>query len=1346
MSRLSSIQLTRFCFHLLVHNQSDNCIFVAVVFDLEVMTATSGFNLENVLEKLPNEGFLTLHNAFGTGVTEESFVSILFEECARNDRSVLEDERGLHFKSLLRQLFTIIDVNSNGTVSWEEFSHYIMYAVQAPEITEKKEIVQHMAFEYLGRCPIDSTRLRSAHVEFSRVWDKYVLLECGASSSRLALFAKHNGSDNPYRVYAEYRTPTLIESVAFVDTLRALAATTTNGKLQFFSVSEDPVLEEAGHMQRLTKFREHHLDGRHTVLRFDDETKLLFAGSRDGIVTIVNPEDDTRVVPAIVQQVRLHRQPVLDLCVLPERGNKKMLTSALDGKLQMYDIVRSEFYGELGSGIAAQSMTFCDEYSVLTTCSNKDLDPLLWAPHAVSNVYVGRLESTRPSQRCRLVQAVCPKGTPYCFTADVAGQIKLWDLRKLRQVYTFFADGDVAKNELSAQLTLRSLAADPRTMDISTFCRSEFGNGLEFCKSKLVSSRDPLTTHDDHVVGLAVTTESTGTFLTASEDCVKIWSRQDGEVHHHFKNLLPEGERITSLAADDEGRRVYLGTLRGSLIAVSTATCGMIGEGVKHADAIVSLSLIGGTLFALSVDGAVSATDISGDEPTLLFTCRREIESKGMCMDVSRNFSCIVVGFENGQMELNDCAEHSHGAAMGRIKAVEATRSSLEDDEVNQYMTPAKAEISTVKVCAPRAFVCYGDTRGTLGIVAIRPHPKAMTRFCTWKTFFPKSNSTFFAVALSIEWKEENALLVVGDDQGNVTMWDCSEVLERYCFVSCAFPAPMKALMALPKPTEAPLVFAPKLRGYFTLSPTLTPIRMLRMISDNIFAMVDEKCVYFGNLNGDHCGALQQGRGTVLGGLCDPLQLEGSLRQPQEEDDSAPTGLVSAASISILQSSTSRIEGAFTCITQEEYVDMCQAFRRRDASQRTTGKLTVQDETAFNAPSPPPSPHPHFRLRSRVLSKYPRAVSPISAIGGELEPYERYYNPLKETYARDSTPMSQPNMIPRECEAVPPCHFVEEVAARLRKEVDEAVSHNCRCNATVIVSTRAAPLPLRPPTLAAVFSSDLSSTADWKARLMQQPHKSVWIQEAVTEFQSTVSAAPKESLAAHTLSDVSQQFDASSSRKTPLGGRNLSRTSFSSCRSFVKKRSELQPRLHLPDLEEISRADSEPSKPSITDFQMPTKASLNTDEHNDILRSVAAKVQEAYEKRVKSDARHQRVSTADSSRRALESLRLTHCSESRAAAPIVNSVELPKRAPTPTIGFGVSVMPPRPASSWSSVLGPIGGRRTPPPAERHSRPASQGSQRRASQSASSLERRDYVQFLMHMPRIKESLRQQANAL
>jgi WD40 repeat protein len=1334
------------------------------------MTATSGFNLEDILEKLPNESFLSLHSSFGLGVVEDDFVEILLGECRRHSKELATEEGRSLFEPKLRQLFTIIDVNSNGQVSWEEFSHYVMYAVQAPEVSEKKEIVQHLAFDYLGRCPVESTRLRSAQVDFTSIWDKYILLECGATSSRLALYTKHANNEIPFRTYAEHCTSTLLESMCFVDSLRLVAATTTNGKLQMFDVSDDPVLEEAEKMQRLRKVREHHLEGRNTVLRFDPETQYLFAGSRDGIVTIINPEDDTRVVPAVVQQVRLHKQPILDLCVLPERGNKKLLTTALDGKIQMYDIVRTEFYGELGSAVAAHSMSFCEEYSVLVTCSHKDLDPLMWAPHAVSNVYVGRLESSKPGHRSRLVSALCPKGTPYCFTTDVQGQIKLWDLRKLKQVVGVYADGDAFKHELSPQLTMRSLTADPRTLDAMAFCRSEFGNGLEFLKSNLVSTRDPCLAHDDQVVGCTVAKPSgsrSGWLCTASEDCVKLWDQRTGEVLHHFKNFLPETERISAFTTDGDGRRVFAGTQSGSLFVVSTSTCGMIAECPQQLGSIVTLQLRGDMLVALSSDGSVTATDISGDAPKCMFSCRRDVVSKGMCLDVSSHFSCIVTGFENGWLELNDCAEHSHGACMGRIRPQESSKSAEEDDDVAAYMLPEASEITAVRVCAPRAFVCYGDTRGGLHIVAIRPHPRAMTRMSWWRTFFPRATTTFFAVPLSIEWREESCTLIVGDDQGNITLWDCSDILAKYAFVPCSFPAPMKEILSLPKPKETPLVFNPKLRGYFTVSPTLTPIRQLKLLTKDLFYFVDEKSVHFGTVFGDIVGSLQQGRGTILGTNCDEFNVFGNENTngdvQADELASSCTLDQTARSDSSLGSSFAGSKAdiaPFTIISDSLYRDLCRSSRAasyRSSQAAAGGKLQVQDDIPFDADTPPCTPNLRFHVKSRVLSKYPRPVSAITSIGGEPDANaEKYFSPLKSTLStQNASPFAQPTRTVAEGDD----HFSHarteagRIVTLVRERLERLTEGLVLSSKDALISTRVQPPLLREPTMSAVFSADLSFCFDWRSKLLQHPHRVVWLQRSVTDFTQNTLTAPKSSLVVGSVVDLTakkprKNFGETAPRALSTG--SLLRRHQS---TFQRPNNASNDVSAPPTGRVVPKADAPVDEPSLAMFQLPV--ALNTtwqDSSRDaILKSVAEKIDKEHERRQarqKATVRH--VSAPETTERALRSIILhrTSTPEPKVDRHDDEVIAQPLRPMTPALQYGrsetINQMRPsqwngathiRPSSSSSASV----PTRSPSAQPRTATTGSSSTVLKIPVSASS-ERRDYVQFLMHLPRLKEALR------
>ena len=1053
------------------------------------MTTTSDtFSWACIFDRLTNDSFFSLRTQLGDGVPHDRFRDIVFDLCVAEDPEAGVEPLRSELISVIDTLFLMIDINNNGDVSWDEFSHYVLHAVQASHEGSARDIAQRIVYPASHDLRLDCPRLKKTALRFIQRWDKYCFLEVQARQKSMLSLYKSQG--DKIALHAQCVTNQVIEDVVFVESVNALCVTTVSEKLQFFSLNEDPVLAESGQLQNLVLTRDHYLEGRHPVLRYDPETSLLFAGGSNGTVSILDPVKDFTVLPPLLQKVRLHgTQPVVDVTVLPERGTKLMLTSGLDGKVQMYDIIRQEFFGELGSQIAPHSMSFSTEYSCLVTCSNKSLDPLVWSPHAVSNPFVHRMVDEKFStRRSRLVECYCPPHSQYCFTADCDGLVKLWDMRKLGIVRTFTADAHEPQTEFAEnapKLWLRCFTAHPTKLDVVSCCRSETGIGLYYVKSDTVPERNPVVAHDDPVVSIDFARQ-VGWAVTASKDCVKFWDLETGSVVHHLKHFWTHGTNvaITACTSDSTGKRFYLGTEGGLVSMHSTLTCGMIGECASHSCSVHALLMRDAILYSAAIDGSFHVSNVGGDSPLFLFAGKLDTPVICTAFDACSKLCIAVVGDTEGSLTFYDCTEGANGAMIGISRTVRDPTLRRDITDVTE-LHPDVGDITCVHMAGAQPFTVFGDVRGYLGIVATRPHPSAPTRMCRWKCFFPRSSVTIFAVALSLDYDEDSETLIVGDDQGSITLWSCKEVTQRCCFQETRWPRPIAERIALPKPTDKPLSCSPRLLAHFSATGTSAPVRKVCCLSEVLFAIVENRVVLTDTL-GEGLGSLMQGRGTALDGICLPYRFRREASVVNDVDPGTPVMIrrgTGSRSFRDLKGAAAVVAAAacgFQEMSDAEYNVLC-----------TSAVEYVDEEKVFDMDAvsgivtPPCTP----RNVAAVSCRYSLPLENARGynVNDDLPLFLQLKLHAQSNFAK-VLPARALNQAEEHAHA-----FLKQVVDRLGVEVEGAPG----------IYLRPSLSRLKEATLAEIFSGAPSSDQDWQSDMRLHPSPNAFVTGSVLSFRPT---------------------------------------------------------------------------------------------------------------------------------------------------------------------------------------------------------------------------------------------------
>eukprot|EP01012_Entosiphon_sulcatum_P011393 TRINITY_DN16904_c0_g1_i1.p1 TRINITY_DN16904_c0_g1~~TRINITY_DN16904_c0_g1_i1.p1 ORF type:complete len:1427 (+),score=197.84 TRINITY_DN16904_c0_g1_i1:124-4404(+) len=514
----------------------------------------------------------------------------------------------------LTHLFRSIDFDCDTRVTWEEFSTYII-----EDALKAARPLPHESIKAYKCTSIIKERDAVHKMIYLRRWDKLCLLSKGNRPFTLYQARDHS--------YFHCLPPALFSggsiTCEYVPSHQYFVTSTADRYLRFFDAADFEI-------KRCMP-----VDTSHLVLRWHDHYGRLFSSTRDGALFGWDiGRNAHQIRPSFKWDI--HSKALMDFLFIPTR-QQSLVTASLDGRICTVDMERevgSEF-GSHANGVT--HLSYCEQYGLLLS-SGFEPHALAWISNAPKHSPYVLSDDSNP-HKYSLCAVHAMERSPQILTCDVKGMVKVWDVRVLRSVHTFWiGNGDDDR-----------LARDHPTSKVGGFCVEEHPLRLLVAEWRNVyvheydEGHDP-TLADEAAVRIVRYNATANALVTASGKDIKVWDAQQGCLAEQFQDV-GDGAEITAMCLDEYGRRLFIGTSAGTSSAHSFQTGHRIFSFRPHKAEVTALAHLAAKrlLVSASLDGDVHlSSDFNDDSST--FTLVKFNSCDILSLAVSRNLSLIVTG------------------------------------------------------------------------------------------------------------------------------------------------------------------------------------------------------------------------------------------------------------------------------------------------------------------------------------------------------------------------------------------------------------------------------------------------------------------------------------------------------------------------------------------------------------------------------------------------------------------------------------------------------------------------------------------------------------------------------
>lgn len=675
------------------------------------------------------------------------------------------DNRERILTKLLVTLFKEIDMNSNNSLQWDEFTNYIIekatiinttkknrvdaiknYSLSAVRCTHKTDAnIEHLvdleSADRIGVIEDNSNVVKFYSPETGQAIGRELKIEI--ENSKMVKYkcdsCKHPKPDAEEKKctcfdlvipYKKAKKAPVFNALYLPEPeYNILVTANSDGSIRSWG-SNGSQFHSVNNLESGFPLLQTHEAQR--SLAWDGSIGLLYSGEKGGGINIWNLREKKSSPEKILLEDG-HTDMVTDLISVSKL--QFLISCSLDQKVILWDMIKGtprRVYSEHSKGVL--SLAFNTEYRLLFS-AGFDHNICVWNP------YINTVAFTIEGHNSSLVGVRVIPDSPQVISADIEGWVKIWDIRNLSCVQTF----NVEENETGARFNL------------ADFHYLQKQQRLAFGGKKLIfydydRNHGP-TLVDDQLPLSAFYSPYNKVILTPTNQRVKVWNALSGRLANIYGGTQ-QGE-ISYADMDQLQKRIFVGDTMGVTYVYNIKNGALIKTLAEHPSEITYISSCFSPAWQLIMtfsSGMIIMHEDSELSDTKIWrkiTLDSGFYVTASCSLISSNLEVLVAG-----------------STEGLIKTWSLDLGKEEGMPMRQDDGSGNCEITAMQGVPKKPFMIVCDSLGNIVIWGLPPHPAKYSKLVS---FYHAENLSEPATAVQA-FILKNKLLYTGDERGTIRL------------------------------------------------------------------------------------------------------------------------------------------------------------------------------------------------------------------------------------------------------------------------------------------------------------------------------------------------------------------------------------------------------------------------------------------------------------------------------------------------------------------------------------------------------------------------------------------------
>lgn len=467
-------------------------------------------------------------------------------------------------------------------------------------------------------------------------------------------------------------------------------------------------------------------------LAWDGSTGLLYSGEKGGGINIWNMREKKSVPDKILLEDG-HTDMVTDLISVSKL--QFLISCSLDQRVILWDMIKGtprRVYSEHSKGVL--SLAFNTEYRLLFS-AGFDHNICVWNP------YINTVAFTIEGHNSSLVGVKVIPDSPQVISADIEGWVKIWDIRNLGCVQTF----NVEENETGYRFNLADFLYLPKQQ------RLAFG-GKKLIFYDYDRNHGP-TLVDDQLPLSAFYSPYYKVILTPTNQRVKVWNALSGRLSNIYGGTQ-QGE-ISYVDMDQLQKRIFVGDSMGVTLVYNIKNGALIKTLAEHPSEITYITSCFSKSWQLIMTFSSGMIIMHEDSELSDTKIWRKIVLDGgfyvtaACCIINNNLEVLAAG----------CTE-------GVIKTWSLDLGKEEGMPMRQDDGSGNCEITAMQGVPKKPLMIVCDSLGNIVIWGLPPHPAKYSKLVSFHHAETRDEPATAVQAFLLK----NKLLYTGDERGTIRL------------------------------------------------------------------------------------------------------------------------------------------------------------------------------------------------------------------------------------------------------------------------------------------------------------------------------------------------------------------------------------------------------------------------------------------------------------------------------------------------------------------------------------------------------------------------------------------------